>query len=172
MLSFLRLNAVRLDQLILRSHADAPARSGEETYSFTLSHHDLTPITTGGDRVMQLRVRLRPDADSQTLPALDHLEVWLTGYFEFAENASEEIKSKIYPVTAVAMLFGIARGIVAQATGLFPTGTFLLPPLDVTSAKKRKRLTGTCTLVPATARSDQRTAAVSERKGKKSAIPS
>ena len=160
MLSLLRLNAVRLDRLVLRSRSDAPAAGAEQTYSFILSHRDVSVGTSGAEHAMQLRVWLRPDMPSESPPAIDEMDVLLTGYFTFAERASKENRARIYPLTAVAMLFGVARGIVAQTTGLFPTGTFMLPPLDVTGAAKKKRLTGTCTLITSPARSDQRTAAI------------
>jgi preprotein translocase subunit SecB len=160
MLSLLRLDAVRLDRLVLRSRSDAPAATGEQAFNFTLTHREAPVRTSGAEHAIQLRVRLRPDTSADTPPAIDELDIVLTGYFTFADQASTEIKAKVYPLTAVAMLFGVARGIVAQTTGLFPTGTFMLPPLDITQAAKRKRLTGTCTLIASPARSDQRTAAI------------
>ena len=166
MLSLLRLNAIRLDHLILRSRSDAPAPGGEQTYSFVLTHRNVEPGDPEVEHALQLRIRLRPDAPGDSPPAIQDMDVSLTGYFSFAERASEENRAKIYPLTAVAMLFGVARGIVAQATALFPTGTFMLPPLDVTSAAKKKRISGTCKLVTSPIRSDQRTAAVSEPVGR------
>jgi len=165
MLSVLRLDAVRLDQLVLRSRPGHAGPRGEETYSFVLQHREFTVESEQAERMLQLRLRIQPESKTAPALAVERIEIHLTGFFSFAERASETLKKKVYPMAAVSMLLGVARGVIAQTTGLFPTGTFMLPPLDVTRTAKRKRLTGTCTLIPSAVRSDQLTAAVSDQSG-------
>ncbi len=165
MLSVLRLDAIRLEELVLRSRPEASAPGADESYTFLLQHRDLTVDPERVDRVLQLVLRLRPQkvAEGMPAPAVECIEVRITGFFTFADRASEDLRKTLYPMAAVSMLLGVARGMIAQATGLFPTGTFILPPLDVTQTAKRKRLTGVCTLKASRVRPDQMTATVSDQ---------
>jgi hypothetical protein len=96
---------------------------------------------------MRLQLRLRPDSDATGTPPFLEVDVVLQGDFVFAAEASEERREAMYPLNAVSILLGVARGFVAQVTGMFSTGPFLLPPINVVAAKTRKRLTGKCSLV-------------------------
>lgn len=157
MLSPLQLSAVRLERLVLRAAAPSPAPSETEDYRVTLSHRELPLTSTSGAKRLQLRVRLMPDKKESSARSFDEIDIIVSGRFSFAEDATDKHRKMLFPLAAVSVLFGFARGIVAQTTGLFPTGTFLLPPVNVVAAAKRKRLVGQCTLVPAAGRSEQST---------------
>lgn len=57
--------------------------------------------------------------------------VGLTGEFRFAEDAPPELIEKFVPEVCLANLYAMARGVVAQATGMFPGGPLLLPLLNI-----------------------------------------
>ena len=146
MLSLLRLNGVQLEQLSIKTLPVGEDRAAEEVYSVTLTHSTLPPKTAQSETRMSLAVRVRPAKGTDPVHSYSDITITLTGRFSLDERITDDVADKIYPQTAVAMLFGIARGIVAQTTGLCPSGTFWFPPLDVTAAATRKRLSGDCIL--------------------------
>ncbi|MCD4786135.1 MAG: protein-export chaperone SecB [Candidatus Eremiobacteraeota bacterium] len=63
---------------------------------------------------------------------LKKVEIALEGQFFVHPNIPRELRQKIIPYNCVAMLFSTARGIILEATGNFPGGSFVLPTLDFT----------------------------------------
>jgi len=149
MLSLLRLNSVRVQRLVIRGRSDDSVLAGRQEYLIVLSRK----IGRTGDLSdrpwLEIRVRLTPDCEQAANQSFDEIDVIVKGHFSFAEEITEEMRAQLFPLTAVSMLFGVIRGIVAQATGMFPCGTFLLPPINVVDAAKRKRLACRCALVSA-----------------------
>ncbi len=62
---------------------------------------------------------------------IDRIEVGLRGIFSFPVDTPEDVIASYVPVLCVANLYGTARGIVAQATGICPGGVYWLPLLDM-----------------------------------------
>jgi len=154
MISPLRLDDVELEKLVVRACPQvAPAGAGEE-YAVTLTHRS---ISEPGSEALwhQVRVRLVPPKDDRAPHAFSEIDVVVNGRFEFDVNAGEDLRKKLYPMAAVSILFGVARGILAQATGICPSGALLLPPLDVTASAKRRTISGLCKLVPIAANRHQ-----------------
>jgi hypothetical protein len=147
MLSVLRLNEVRLEKLVIRANPNPAMASAGEPYRISLTHSPVAMQTGGADAWHQLRVRLIPTPGEPAGHSFSEIDVVVDGRFRFAEGTSGETQRLLYPVAAVSILYGLARGLVAQATGACPAGAFLLPPLDVSASAKRKTLVGECVLV-------------------------
>jgi preprotein translocase subunit SecB len=64
------------------------------------------------------------------------IEIGLLGIFTFPINTPKETISLYVPILCLANLYGTARGIVAQATGLCPGGAYMLPLLDMNNVVK------------------------------------
>lgn len=62
----------------------------------------------------------------------------LTGFFEFAAGADEETINRMIGPSGLSILYGIARGIVAQATGNCWHGKFILPSLNFIEILKER----------------------------------
>ncbi len=54
----------------------------------------------------------------------------IDGFFEFSEKADEETMQKMISLNGVSVLFGIARGVVAQVTANGAHGKFILPTIN------------------------------------------
>lgn len=59
------------------------------------------------------------------------ISIGVVGIFSFPEDTSEEEISKYVPLLCLTNLYGFARGIVANATGLCPSGAYFLPTLNM-----------------------------------------
>ena len=62
---------------------------------------------------------------------IDKIEVGLRGIFSFPVGTSDDVVDSYIPELCIANLYGTARGIVAQATGICPGGVYWLPLLDM-----------------------------------------
>lgn len=71
----------------------------------------------------------------ETAP-LKKICVGIKGVYSFPEETDEDTIQQFVPLLCITNLYGTARGIVAQASGLFPGGPFLLPLIDMTSLIK------------------------------------
>jgi len=53
----------------------------------------------------------------------------ISGFFRFPKSTDKKRMDLLIRLNGVSILYGILRGIVANATGVFPNGKFLLPTL-------------------------------------------
>lgn len=72
--------------------------------------------------------RLSPKKDA--VCRFDRLEIRLAGYFSLPADTEEELVTRLIPLNCFVILYGIARGIVAQATGMVAKGSFMLPAVN------------------------------------------
>ncbi len=61
----------------------------------------------------------------------------IDGFFVFSEKADEATMQKMIGLNGVSVLFGIARGVVAQATANGAHGKFILPTINFVEMIKR-----------------------------------
>ena len=70
-----------------------------------------------------------------------HIKISMNSEFVFPPKTTEEEVKRFVPYVCLANLWGIARGIILQLTGVFPGGTILLPTINmvdaVTHAKRK-----------------------------------
>jgi preprotein translocase subunit SecB len=71
---------------------------------------------------------------SEVRPALDayHIKIRIEGFFNFKPEAdvSQAQKDKLVQLNGSSILMGLARGLVAQATGVSEFGKYLLPAVN------------------------------------------
>lgn len=90
-----------------------------------------------GDCMTMLRVDCYPQSNTAT-PRFLHVGVALWGIFSCGPDLAEDQKARLLRYNTVAILHGIARGIVASATGSCPGGPFLLPVVNYAEVIERK----------------------------------
>ena len=78
------------------------------------------------------------DLESPDDVSFEKISVALTGVFSFPEDAPLEEVYKYVPLLCLTNLFGVARGLVAQATGMCEAGPFLLPLVNMQEVVKSK----------------------------------
>ncbi len=62
----------------------------------------------------------------------------ITGFFSFAKGTDEQMIEKMIPLNGLAILYGIARGVVAQATANSMHEKFILPTVNLVEATKEQ----------------------------------
>ncbi|NOY64146.1 MAG: hypothetical protein GXO97_01905, partial [Nitrospirae bacterium] len=62
----------------------------------------------------------------------------LNGFFSFPEGTEEETIKKMIGLNGLVILYGTARGIVAQATANCLHGKFILPSVNFIELVKKK----------------------------------
>lgn len=137
--SLLNLKHVCLEALEIRAAETVPPR-GQATEDYSLR---LEPLVEQKEGALDYRVflgcRLRRKKDA--ICRYERVEFRLTGYFSLPLNTEESLVNQLIPLNCLAILYGIGRGIVAQATGLVPGGPLLIPPVNLVEemAKQERR---------------------------------
>ncbi len=62
----------------------------------------------------------------------------ISGFFSFVEGTPEETMNKMIGLNGLSILYGVSRGIVAQATANCPHGKFILPSMNFVVLLKKK----------------------------------
>jgi len=64
----------------------------------------------------------------------------INGFFGFPKDTDEETMQKMIGLNGVVMLFGVARGVVAQATANGAHGKFVLPAVNFVELIKNSKI--------------------------------
>jgi preprotein translocase subunit SecB len=62
----------------------------------------------------------------------------ITGFFSFPKGTDEETIHKMIGLNGLSILYGVARGVIAQATANCPHGKFILPSVNFIELMKSK----------------------------------
>lgn len=101
----------------------------------------------GIDVADHFKVQMIVSVEPSTIPpALDPYQISLTvvGFFSFPPGTSQMSdfdKDKLVSLNGSSILFGLARGLVAQATGIGQYGKYLLPPVNFLELWQKKQST-------------------------------
>jgi len=76
---------------------------------------------------MVLRVMVGPDNDEENQTCPYEIKAEIEGFFAFSDELSDKQMGYLIRVNSMTILYGILRGEIANVTGSFPSGKFLLP---------------------------------------------
>ncbi len=96
------------------------------------------------------------------------IESEIVGFFDFPKSMSEDEMQYLIRVNGGAILYGILRGQIAQATGSFPDGKYLLPAIYMPDVFKQVEATHAKVREKAAARNK---ASVKRKKPEKVKVP-
>jgi preprotein translocase subunit SecB len=86
--------------------------------------------------MIQMKIELNRDkADFDEARYYVYLDI--SGFFNFTEGTDEETIRKMIGLNGPAILYGVARGVVAQATANCRYGKFVLPAMNFVKAIKK-----------------------------------
>ena len=141
MLSPLELKRVVLETLEIHASQKwepSAATTTSEDYVFGLDAVEVLQREDTLDFRITLGFRLRAVKDA--VCRFEKVRVRLVGYFSLPTGTDESLVNTLVPLNCLAIMFGIARGIVGQATGFVPGGPLLLPPVNfVDEMQKQER---------------------------------
>ena len=132
---------MRLDRYVLRSlrietrtskGRQVPSGEREMKISFT---PDVRRRKDEPRFWISLRVDLSWPNDPES--TFDAISIALDGFFSFPKETGEDMVKKYVPVLCLMNLYGIARGILSQATGVCEGGPFILPLVDMNAVVRQ-----------------------------------
>lgn len=87
--------------------------------------------------LVRLAVESHPKTDAPP-QRFNEVSIVVWGIFSLAAGTQEEAKQQLIPYNCVAILHGLARGVITSATGACVGGPFLLPSLNYVEVVKEK----------------------------------
>ena len=150
MISLMRLDRFWLEEMILETALEDNSETDEYTYDIKEIDFDVKKNRQSSALRVRLLVEIIAD-ENPRIYGVKRLRVALWGQFSFAENAEEDFIQQVTPENQLAILYGLARGLVANLTGATAAGTFLLPSVDfhAITAEKVRRMQQKASLAPA-----------------------
>lgn len=132
----LNLNDYYINELSFvanRDHIPSEALCGTIDLDFDIKRNSDNPL----DFMIYLRVDVNPrEEDFEKCDYRIHL--CLSGFFSFEKGTAEDTISNMIATNGLSMLYGVARGMVANATAMSWHGKFVLPSLNLIEIIKRK----------------------------------
>ena len=124
MRSPLELQRSVLEILDIRANPLYTKDCAEESYNIKVAT-EVSKKPDSYDYRIKLGVRMSPPKD--TICRFQRIEVEIIGYFNMPQDSDPNFVYQLVPLNCLAILYGIARGVVAQSTGLTRNGAFMLP---------------------------------------------
>lgn len=116
-----------------REHVPSQTRCGTLDLDFDINRNADNPL----DFMISMTVDINSlKEDFEKCDYCIHLK--LTGFFSFADGTSEDTISRMIAPSGLAMLYGVARGVVADATAISWHGKFVLPSMNLIEVIRRK----------------------------------
>jgi len=135
MLHLLQLDDFGLEHLAI-SRGRPPKRGGrlpgEIGYALKVDYESKKLRKTAGRPRYFVSLAFQLEAQDEDKPTpVKSVQARVAGTFSFAASTPEELLKQLVPVNCLAILYGILRGIIIQATGGCAGGCFILPSLDM-----------------------------------------
>ena len=132
----LNLNDYYINEIsfvVNRDHVPSETVCGTIDLDFDIKRNSDNPLNF----MIDLRVDINPrEEDFDKCDYRIHLT--LSGFFSFESGITEEAISNMIAPNGLSMLYGVARGVVANATAMSWHGKFVLPSLNLIEIIKRK----------------------------------
>ena len=134
----LNINDFIIEELTFKANPDyqkaAKEQQGQIQVSFNAKRKGKEPLF-----MLTLIIEL-----NKTTKTFTHGEYYvflkISGFFGFAKGTDEETMQKMISLNAPVMLYGVARGVVAQATANGPYGKFVLPAVNFVELVKNSKI--------------------------------
>lgn len=135
--NFLQLRDYFLKELHIRCLGAAPTQP-PSSLSFQFESQ---PLPEAPDAVeFSMKVALKPEAARKEPSAGYDLEVVIAGIFAVPEGVPEDLARDMLEINGSMILYGLLRGLLASATGMFPTQhRFLLPTVNFAHIVEQRR---------------------------------
>lgn len=92
----------------------------------------------GNEPIFMIRMLIKVNSTKKAFEnAKYQILLDIKGFFSFAKNTDEETISKMIPINGSSILYGVARGVIAQATANCEYGKFVLPAMNLLAAIKK-----------------------------------
>jgi preprotein translocase subunit SecB len=136
MLALLKLDQYFVDQFTLEANSSIEGhdeRDAKLNVDFNMAR------ASDGTPKFELKLSIdinKSEEDYSNAPYRIHLQI--TGYFSFPEGTEEKIVQKLIAPNGLAILYGSARNVVSQMTGIGRFGRLTLPSVNFLEIIKEK----------------------------------
>src|SRR5512135_3642193 len=121
----LQLRNFFIDRVVFQAYPDAEKGQNRLNLDSDINYEE-------GQKEAIVSITVKLNTDDEIAGKRDFsVEVRVIGFFEFSDGLTEEIKQKLLGPIAVTNLYGIARGFIAQLTGIGPFGKMIVPNVNV-----------------------------------------
>lgn len=125
----MQLKDFRLIHLLIDANENYSADVTRQVEFETSYDYDVYKSTEGQTFKISLSIRIKPVRNRKYF-SYKKIEIKLEGIFSFPPDTKDEIIEKLVPLNCLAILHGLARGIVSSVTGNTQGGKFLLPTMN------------------------------------------
>jgi preprotein translocase subunit SecB len=135
MIADLQLDNFLVDELTCRIDANQkkPAEKFLFAFDFDIKSHNADP----NKLLVSLEVDLNKGRAFKTHGGYQ-IHLHMLGWFSFGEGIDKDTKTRMAYTNATSILYGVARGIVAQITGGLGRDRVLLPAVNMQEIAKQK----------------------------------
>lgn len=133
----LDVQSYHIDTLVFRTFPEYDAdrdTAGNFDVDFDVQRHAQDPHSF---RII-MRINVASDGYSADTNPSHGISLTILGNFRFEEGTDEEQMQRMIRINGSSILYGIARGIVGQATGASRHGQFVLPTVNFVEISKAK----------------------------------
>ncbi len=134
------VNQLRVDWL--KPDPDRTEESASFGFEYDLSWHKDNPHRIR----MVMQFVLGPNKENEQAPCPYGINTEIEGFFKFSEDIEDEKMGYLCRVNSLTILYGILRGEIANVTGSFRGGKFILPTVmmqdivkDIEERKAKER---------------------------------
>ncbi len=129
-----------VEEITVKSNPDYKPKdkvSGESSISFEIKQK-------GSELFFMMPMTIEVNKTKKAFSAAPYyIYLKISGFFSFPEGTDEETIRKMIGLNGLVMLYGAARGVVAQVTANCPHGKFVLPSRNFVELVKAKTKAGT-----------------------------
>jgi len=136
MRALLQLENYWVENLEVRASADGADRPSAHGAVLPRVNCEIFRAVDDAAYKVDLKLLVGPRMVARGLPYEFRLHLW--GVFSFEPDTPQEKQEYIIHMSGPAMLYGIARGIIAQATALGPHGKYTLPSINFIELMERE----------------------------------
>lgn len=129
----LNLDEYFVDELVIRKNINYDREKpiiGDYFIDFDILRHDKNPL------MFKLSMFIELNKNDDNSPY--YILMKLSGFFSYADETDDDYIKKTIALNAPSILYGVARGIIAQVTGNYEYGKFILPAVNFIEILKRK----------------------------------
>lgn len=129
MIAPLQLDDYWIDTLEIRAVQDIGGRAPAQNGVVPRLQFEIFRSPEGASYLIEMSIVLGKARVARGLPY--HLRLKLSGVFSFTPDTPEPTQTRMIHINGPAILYGVARGIVAEATGAGRHGKYVLPSVNL-----------------------------------------
>ena len=143
MQSLLNIDEYFVEEILVKTNADFKKQKRGERGELEEKGEIKTTVNIkrrGNEPIFMIRMVIKVNNTKKSfVNAKYQILLDIKGFFSFAKNTDEETISKMIHINGSTILYGVARGVIAQITANCEYGKFILPAMNLLAAIKKSK---------------------------------